>query len=154
MAITERAAARMPGGTAEVSNLVGFHPEASPDVSAGDVFFEQEALFEIGSAVLNENAYLRLDYVTQLLLNNPTLLATVVGHTDAQGDEQANLALGLQRAQAMRDYMVQQGVSSRQVVLATAGEDLPVASNDSQAGRESNRRIELRIKNFFTTTGL
>jgi outer membrane protein OmpA-like peptidoglycan-associated protein len=123
-------------------------------VSAGDVFFEQEALFEIGSAVLNENAYLRLDYVTQLLLNNPTLLATVVGHTDAQGDEQANLALGLQRAQAMRDYMVQQGVSSRQVVLATAGEDLPVASNDSQAGRESNRRIELRIKNFFTTTGL
>jgi outer membrane protein OmpA-like peptidoglycan-associated protein len=154
VAIGERAAARMPDGINDVINLVGYHPQASSDVTAGDVFFEQGALFEIGEAVLDPSSYPRLDLVTQLLLNNPTLLATIIGHTDDQGDPDANAQLGLQRAQAMRDYMVLQGISERQIGLATAGEDFPAAPNDSQAGRESNRRIELRIKNFFTATGL
>jgi outer membrane protein OmpA-like peptidoglycan-associated protein len=152
VAIGERAAARMPGGLNDIINLLLYHPDASYDVGAGDVYFEQGALFEIGSAELNETSFVRLDKVTQILLRDPTLLATIVGHTDAQGDADANAALGLQRAQAMRDYMVQQGVNGRQIVLATAGEDFPAAPNDSQAGRESNRRIELRIKNFFTAT--
>jgi outer membrane protein OmpA-like peptidoglycan-associated protein len=67
------------------------------------------------------------------------------GHTDAVGSDDYNLKLSQQRADAVRDFLVEQGVSLANISAVGLGKDSPVASNDSAAGRQQNRRVELVV---------
>ena len=71
----------------------------------------------------------------------------LVGHTDNIGGQAPNQALGLRRAQIIKDYLVTRGVSGSQVLTSSRGEDQPVATNNTDAGRAKNRRTELTIIN-------
>lgn len=71
----------------------------------------------------------------------------ITGHTDNTGTAEANMELGMKRAQAIRDYMVSQGVSFGEIRVESRGEREPVASNNSEEGRARNRRAELIILN-------
>ena len=71
----------------------------------------------------------------------------VVGHTDNLGNEATNSELGRQRAQVIRDYLVDQGLTSTRIRIESKGESQPVASNATEEGRARNRRAELRIIN-------
>lgn len=71
----------------------------------------------------------------------------VIGHTDSQGRPDANAALSQARADAVRQYFIQHGLSSTQLVSIGKGSSEPVASNDTPDGRARNRRIEFRIAN-------
>ncbi|MBK7407512.1 MAG: OmpA family protein [Saprospirales bacterium] len=69
----------------------------------------------------------------------------LTGHTDNAGEDEYNLELGRLRAEAIRKLLVSNGVPTGQVTVDSKGESQPEASNDSEAGREQNRRVELRL---------
>ena len=75
----------------------------------------------------------------------PSLNIAVGGYTDNVGGDQMNQKLSENRAGAVRDYLVAQGVVANSVSAQGFGNSLPVASNDSSAGRQENRRVELVV---------
>ncbi len=110
------------------------------------VAFPGDVLFDVGSYALHPGAYSRLDRLADTLLRYPDTEAVVKGHTDGSGDRAANLRLSEDRADAVRRYLVAQGVPASRVQAIGFGEDLPLASNDTAAGRQQNRRVEIEIR--------
>jgi outer membrane protein OmpA-like peptidoglycan-associated protein len=104
-----------------------------------------DVLFDTGSATLKPGTREKLARVAGLLLSQPGLQLQVEGHTDSVGDESYNQRLSENRAGSVRTYLVAQGIASTAVGTAGFGETQPVASNDTAAGRQQNRRVELVV---------
>lgn len=101
--------------------------------------------FDSGKAVLKTGARNTLTKIAdQLRLNEDTKVA-VEGHTDSVGSEEMNQSLSEKRAAAVRDYLVSRGVPAARITMSGQGEASPVATNDTAAGRQQNRRVELVI---------
>lgn len=100
--------------------------------------------FEPGSARLTAPAQRQLDAVAARLAAMPAQRLAIVGHTDDAGSAEANLALSLQRAEAVRSYLADHGVEPRRLDVRGAGAAEPRADNTTPEGRARNRRIELR----------
>jgi len=101
--------------------------------------------FDSGKAVLKTGARNTLSKIAdQLRVNEETKIA-VEGHTDSVGSEEMNQALSERRAAAVRDYLVSRGVPAIRITTSGQGESSPVATNDTAAGRQQNRRVELVI---------
>jgi len=101
--------------------------------------------FDSGKAVLKTGARNTLTKIAdQLRVNEGTKIA-VEGHTDGAGSEEMNQALSEKRAAAVRDYLVSRGVPATHITMSGQGEASPVATNDTPAGRQQNRRVELVI---------
>lgn len=147
--IADYAGRNLPGGVEAVNNQLTWHPDASTDVRSGDVVIDQAATFDVGQSVISPESGPALDLAAQLLRSRPSLFVVVIGHTDDVGDEELNAQLALDRANAVVGYLIGTGVVPGQIVVAAAGEDDPTASNETAAGREANRRIELQFKNFL-----
>ncbi|MDH3682883.1 MAG: OmpA family protein, partial [Acidimicrobiia bacterium] len=147
--ISQVAGANLPAGVDGVNNQLSWHPDAPSDIRSGDVLIDQAATFALGQATIEPASYPTLDLAAELLQSRPSLFVVVIGHTDNVGDEELNAELALDRANAVVGYLVERGVVPGQIVVASAGEDDPTASNETQAGRDANRRIELQFKNFF-----
>lgn len=99
--------------------------------------------FASGAGALNDRDYPALAALADFLIADPTRRVVLVGHTDAVGSLDANIALSRKRAEAVRDRLVAKyGVAAAQVSAQGAGYLAPVASNLTQAGREANRRVE------------
>jgi len=81
-----------------------------------------------------------LDAKVRVFQANPAMRILIVGHTDERGTGEYNLALGTRRAEAVRDYLVAQGVSSSRIELETRGKTQPIASGESEGARALNRR--------------
>lgn len=100
--------------------------------------------FDPNSAHIRNDAYRLLNEYARALKG--TTLANVVlviaGHTDATGPDELNLALSQERAEAVKEYLVRQGVSPERLIAKGYGETYPVASNATEADRELNRRSE------------
>ncbi len=103
------------------------------------------ATFETGSAELSEEGIAVLDEAAALLLSGPDVLIRVVGHTDSVGGRQSNQILSEERAQAVVDYLVSQGVDASQLIASGFGETKPIADNTTEEGRAQNRRIEFVV---------
>lgn len=101
-------------------------------------------LFDTNKAEIKPEAFAVLDEVVKIFEKNPDLVAEVQGHTDSTGTEAYNQQLSEKRANAVLDYLVNQGVRSDQLTAKGYGELRPVASNDTEEGRRENRRVELR----------
>lgn len=102
--------------------------------------------FAYRSAELDEGARRLLDDVAQQLRREPNVRLRIVGHTDSDGDPADNEALSAERARAVIGYLVSQGVAAEQLNAVARGELEPVAPNDSDAGRQANRRSELELE--------
>ncbi|WP_439123094.1 OmpA family protein [Marivita sp.] len=98
--------------------------------------------FASGSASLGDGPVQSLDAVVAYLTANPTRQITFVGHTDATGSLEANVALSRRRAEAAQSYIVSRGVAASQVASDGVGFLSPRATNLTAAGREANRRVE------------
>lgn len=98
--------------------------------------------FGSGSASLGDGPLASLDAVADYLIANPSRQITFVGHTDATGSLEANVALSRRRAEAARVYVVAKGVRASQVAADGVGFLSPRASNLTPEGREANRRVE------------
>lgn len=102
--------------------------------------------FETGSDKLTAGSKPKLDLAVTKLNENPTIKVEIAGHTDSTGKAESNRALSQKRAEAVRQYLITGGVAADQVSAKGYGPDEPVASNDTDAGRAANRRVELRVK--------
>ena len=101
--------------------------------------------FALNSADLNAQFFNALDGVSMVLKEYDKTVIEVAGHTDSSGSDQYNQALSERRAQAVAGYLGSHGVKTQRLITIGAGETHPVASNDTEAGRSQNRRVELTI---------
>lgn len=101
--------------------------------------------FGFDSSDLTPAAKANLDKLAQVLKNNMDTNINIYGHTDSKGTDAYNLSLSERRAAAVKNYLVSQGVSASRMFTMGVGEKEPVASNDTDAGRAENRRVEFAI---------
>lgn len=101
--------------------------------------------FEPGSSVLTPAGRAVLDQMLPTLMRLSARRIEIIGHTDALGAPDANLALSLARADAVRSYLQARGIEAQRLAISGMGSARPVASNETPEGRARNRRIEFRI---------
>lgn len=101
--------------------------------------------FDSGRSALKAGARNTLTKIADQLRISPDLRIAIEGHTDSVGGEQMNQALSERRAAAVRDYLVSRGFPADRMTMTGLGETAPVANNDTAAGRQQNRRVELII---------
>lgn len=106
-----------------------------------------EVMFEFGEYNLKSGAEGDLDRLAEFMRQYPQREIRIQGHTDSVGDEEYNRELSQRRANAVKQYLVAQGVEASRVATIGRGEAMPVASNDTAAGRQLNRRVEILIEN-------
>ena len=102
--------------------------------------------FATDSAVFQTGFNNILDSVAIVLKKYDKTLINVTGHTDSTGSDDYNLKLSQQRAVAVGNYLNLRGVNASRLVVRGMGESMPIASNDTEAGRAQNRRVELSIQ--------
>ena len=101
--------------------------------------------FGSGTATLSPGAKRRLDPIVASLRADPALSALIEGYTDDSGGHEANLRISLERAKAVKDYLIGQGIAAERIQTLGHGEKFPIASNDTPEGRSQNRRIEIVV---------
>jgi outer membrane protein OmpA-like peptidoglycan-associated protein len=115
------------------------------DTARGLIVSMSDVLFDTGRYSLKPGAREKLAKVAGILLAYPGLNIAVGGYTDNVGGDDMNQRLSENRATSVRDYLVQQGVTTNSVSARGFGNTLPVAANDSSSGRQQNRRVELLV---------
>lgn len=115
------------------------------DSARGLIISMSDVLFDTGQYSLKPGAREKLAKVAGILIAYPSLNIAVGGYTDNVGGDDMNQTLSENRAGAVRDYLVSQGVATNSVTSQGFGNTLPVASNDNAAGRQENRRVELVV---------
>ena len=110
-----------------------------------------DTLFATGKSELKSGATVNLDRLTAFMNEYPQRTASIEGYTDSMGSDEMNQALSQRRAEAVNGYLVGQGVSSTRLSASGRGENSPVADNESAAGRQQNRRVEVVISPVATT---
>jgi outer membrane protein OmpA-like peptidoglycan-associated protein len=103
-------------------------------------------LFETDSAVLKPGTFRSLEKLSDYLKQNPRRNIVIEGHTDSTGDAEYNLGLSRRRADAVAQALRSQGIEPGRIVTQGYGQEYPVASNDTPAGRLQNRRVEIIIE--------
>jgi outer membrane protein OmpA-like peptidoglycan-associated protein len=101
--------------------------------------------FQPNRSALKPGATAVLDQIVLSLRGLPTAELRIVGHTDSKGAAAANDALSLDRAASTRDWLVARGMSPVRIAVAGRGARDPLASNDDEAGRATNRRVEILV---------
>jgi len=102
--------------------------------------------FATGSSDLRPDFASTLNSVAMVLKEYDKTILEVAGHTDNVGSAQSNQALSERRAQSVATYLEAQGILARRMMTVGAGETHPVASNDTEQGRQANRRVELTLE--------
>jgi outer membrane protein OmpA-like peptidoglycan-associated protein len=115
------------------------------DSARGLIVSMSDVLFDTGRYTLKPGAREKLAKVAGILIAYPTLNIEVGGYTDNVGGDAMNQTLSENRASSVRDYLVQEGVSTNSVTAKGFGNTQPVASNDNSGGRQENRRVELLV---------
>jgi outer membrane protein OmpA-like peptidoglycan-associated protein len=115
------------------------------DSARGLIVSMSDVLFDTGQFSLKPGAREKLAKVAGILIAYPGLNIEVGGYTDNVGSDEMNQKLSENRAGAVRDYLVKEGVGTNSVTAKGYGNTLPVASNDNASGRQMNRRVELVV---------
>jgi outer membrane protein OmpA-like peptidoglycan-associated protein len=115
--------------------------DRAPDAGEPRVVLEG-VRFDTGQATLRPESLPRLDRVVEYLSHKPSARLRVAGHTDNVGRAEANRELSQRRAEAVRDYLVDQGIDGVRIEAVGYGAERPIAPNDTEEGRQKNRRIE------------
>lgn len=109
------------------------------------ITFDSGILFDVGKAELKPVSKENIAKLAKTLTKYPDTNILIEGHTDATGSEDLNMKLSKERAESVANYLAVQNVSSSRFSIMGYGESQPVASNDTDAGRSANRRVELAI---------
>jgi len=104
--------------------------------------------FETNKAVLSTQSRPELKKAIELMSTNPSMIIEVGGHTDNVGDDGFNIKLSQDRARAVREYLIKGGIAVSRVQARGYGESKPIAPNDTEEGRQANRRTEFSIVEF------
>lgn len=109
------------------------------------VTFKSDVLFDVGSSAIKPGGMTELNRVAQVLTQYPQTTILIAGHTDSTGAEDMNQRLSEQRALSVKNTLVSQGVDGMRMNTIGFGENKPIADNNSEAGRQLNRRVEITI---------
>lgn len=107
--------------------------------------FKSDVMFDTGSAVLKAGAYDEMNRVAQVMNQYPETTIQIAGHTDSVGAESTNQILSERRADAVKNALAAQGVNPARMRTLGYGESQPIADNNSDAGRQMNRRVTVTI---------
>ncbi len=125
-----------------------------------NIVISGKILFETGNAKLKKQSFPVLDEVVFAMQKHPEIIKLqVVGHTDSDGDAKANKALSKRRATTVMKYLIKNGIEKDRLSALGEGEDVPIASNETEEGKEKNRRVEFviveraKIRAFTHTSG-
>ena len=136
-------------GVVDSKDLCAGTPPGPPVESMGCLVVEVITLegvyFKTGSDQLNESAKKMLRSIAQTLKKNPRMRIEIAGHTDNTGSAHVNENLSVSRAKTAKRQLIDLGVSASTLTVKGYGDSVPVASNETNAGRAANRRVELRI---------
>lgn len=101
--------------------------------------------FAFNSSELSSSAKTNLDKLAKVLVNNPDTNINIYGHTDNKGTDAYNMTLSEKRANSVVNYLASHGVKRNRMFAKGMGESDPVATNETEAGRAENRRVEFAI---------
>ncbi len=122
------------------------------DTARGLIVNMSDVLFDTGQYTLRPGAREKLAKISGILLAHPELKVQIEGHTDSVGPDDYNQKLSENRANAVRTFLVTQGVDSGTITAMGFGKTKPVATNDTAAGRQQNRRVELVVSGDSITS--
>ena len=114
-------------------------------VKVGSQIVLHNIFFEFNSAKLLPESIGELQRVLKLMQENPDIKVEIAGHTDSIGTESYNLKLSQQRADAVKEWLVQHGIDSSRIIAKGYGESQPIADNGTEEGRAKNRRVTFTI---------
>ncbi|MEO7523871.1 MAG: OmpA family protein [Ferruginibacter sp.] len=145
-----------PVDTGRFANNSGNEPRRNLDSLAEGVGLEEnpieagqivgiKILFDFGKTIIRSESYLELNKVVQVLKANPSMEIELSAHTDKIGGYSKNLELSNDRAKSVKEYMLSKGIAGNRLVAKGYGETKPIASNNTDAGRQENRRAEFKI---------
>jgi len=109
------------------------------------ITYKAQSLFDFDRTVIKPEGRAELDQLVARLKTVNTELIIAVGHTDSVGSDTYNLQLGQRRAEAVKQYLVSQGLEAGRVYTDSKGEREPVADNKTSAGRSRNRRVVVEV---------
>jgi outer membrane protein OmpA-like peptidoglycan-associated protein len=109
------------------------------------VTFKGDVTFDKNSTEVRPGLYSEINRVAGILNQYPNTLIRVEGHTDSKGSDEFNMNLSKRRADTVKTLLVQRGVADSRIEVVGFGETMPVATNDTEAGRQKNRRVEIKI---------
>jgi outer membrane protein OmpA-like peptidoglycan-associated protein len=102
--------------------------------------------FQSAKAIILEESFASLEELAAVLVKKPEWTLVIAGHTDNQGAAKSNLILSKKRAEAVKKFLIDKGVSKDKLVVEYYGETKPIADNKTKEGRQKNRRVEMSIK--------
>jgi outer membrane protein OmpA-like peptidoglycan-associated protein len=100
--------------------------------------------FDLGSAKLKKTANKQLNGVVEFAVKQPDAILEIIGFTDTSGSAKINIKLSVARAEAVKKYLVKNGVAANRILSKGQGSDHPLGDNKTKAGRALNRRVEIR----------
>jgi OmpA-OmpF porin, OOP family len=120
-------------------------PEVSEDVVKKLNDYAKTILFDTSKATFQQQTYPVLQAMLAILKEYPSSKFSLEGHTDADGKDAANLTLSENRAAAVKNYLIENGIDTARLSSAGFGETKPIASNKTKAGKALNRRVEVKV---------
>lgn len=115
------------------------------DREAGRIALKRKVFFDTGRASIKPVSYGLLTEVAEALKAFPRMKVVIEGHTDSVGSSRVNLRISQARAEAVRDYLIAQGIPPERLIAIGFGEDKPLDTNRTRAGRDRNRRVDFTI---------
>ncbi len=119
-------------------------------IKKGSAIVLKNIFFDIGKYDLKTESNAELEKLIDLLNQNPKMQIEIGGHTDNVGDENYNQSLSENRAKAVYDYLIKNGINKERLTYKGYGELLPIDTNDTEAGRANNRRTEFKVIDFLS----
>ncbi|MGD1844524.1 MAG: OmpA family protein [Salibacteraceae bacterium] len=114
-------------------------------LEVGKAIVLKNIFFDSGKSDLRPESTIELTNVYELMKDNPTLKVEISGHTDNVGSNNANQSLSELRAQAVVNYLLELGITTDRMSFKGYGETAPIATNDTEEGRQENRRTEFKV---------
>jgi outer membrane protein OmpA-like peptidoglycan-associated protein len=115
------------------------------ETARGLIMNMSDVLFDFGKYTLKPDAREKLAKVSGILLGHPGLTLQIEGYTDNVGSDEFNLKLSQQRADAVRDYLISQGIQENAITARGLGKTNPIAPNNTAEGRQKNRRVQIVV---------
>jgi outer membrane protein OmpA-like peptidoglycan-associated protein len=133
----------------DIPAATGFN-EISKDIrmkkiEVGNKIVLKNIFFDFDKASIRSESSAELDRLTKMMNDMPSLKIEISGHTDNIGSAAYNKTLSENRAKAVVDYLIKKGISSNRLSFVGYGFDQPIASNDTEEGRQQNRRTEFKV---------
>jgi OmpA-OmpF porin, OOP family len=111
----------------------------------GETIVLNHLIFDQGKSSIQQSSYLQLDEVVRMMKDNTKMIIQLEGHTDNQGDSKANMELSQERVDAVKKYLVKQGIPKDRIKTKAFGGSQPLRNEMTQEDRAKNRRVEMRI---------